>query len=181
MGYVAVVDGGDGGYDEYFHQNVYIPNVNAYDCPMAEAIASYMFYNGGIRATYNLWGEWGECSNPTYIHEGVDIKCTTDSTSAVRALSPGLVVYIDREDKFLNVYDSNLGITVNYQHLSDIPEDFTAYSTTISKGDLIGYQNTTDNHIHFQTCNHYQCTSVHTCYGDTLTCIRPYYYLYYYL
>ncbi len=181
-----------GGYNEYFVPAAYTAYINLYYVNYCLNAVQEMFdlpYNyssteagQNLRFSYYLFGEWGECFDYWGLHEGVDLQCKTDETREVKAIAPGQIVYINRSSKYLNVYDPGLGVTYNYQHLSNIPYDLSV-GDEIETYDPIGTQNSSDKHIHVQVCNHTECTNVHTGYDHdyNLECIIPYFYMIWYL
>lgn len=125
---------------------------------------------------YYLWGEWGETGSAADdLHEGVDLQRENSSGYAgyyaVYCTTPGGT--ITKSDSVgVNVYDPILEVTISYQHLSN-----RQYSVgdTVNIGDTLGYQNTTDGHVHCQVCSHEECDIVHASQNDmTLTCDNPY-------
>ncbi|MFZ2539106.1 MAG: hypothetical protein WAX04_09425, partial [Oscillospiraceae bacterium] len=169
----------NGGTNEWFHPNVNVDNIWIYVI-QSKAAAQDLFNQtntNNLRWSYYLWGEWGEDANPTWCHEGVDLQSIPNNGRNVRSLSQGIVTL--RTSNTLNVYDSNLGITTNYQHLSSIPINIRVGSQ-ISYNQEIGTQSTGDAHVHIQVCNHSNCTSIHSGRELTLTCINPYNYMCWY-
>ncbi len=182
--HVAVVPDG-GGTDEWFH-----PNVNTTESTIsgivtdAKAGARKIFNNYSlnypdIRYSYYICGEWGE--DPGYenwCHEGVDLKNAVSPTAAVYSPISGVVSKSSTSGKYVNIYNSSLGITMNFQHLNNV--DGTGKlleGQPVSAGQFLGNQNTTDGHVHVQVCTHASCTSVHSGRDLTLVCIKPYQYI----
>ncbi|KJS19894.1 MAG: hypothetical protein VR72_16910 [Clostridiaceae bacterium BRH_c20a] len=189
LGYVYEVPYG-GGMHEYFHSNIYVRDV-PHNAEMSRYIAEKLFkttFNGSssdpnIRFSYYLWGEWGECYDYYAVHEGVDFQNKHNLSSEVYLLTPGKIVLLDRTKKWLSIYDKDLGVTVNYQHLSNIPSNLVQGQELTSAFIQIGTQNSSDRHIHVQVCSHTECQTVHSGYDTSynLTCIKPYSYLYWYI
>ncbi|BAE84439.1 hypothetical protein DesLBE_4831 [Desulfitobacterium sp. LBE] len=181
---VAIVPDG-GGTDEYFH-----PSVNTTDSTIAGIVADAKLGCKKIfDTTYNypsityanyLSGEWGEDpGRENWCHEGIDIAHKVYTTAA--AYSPrgnGVVTLSSTSGKYVNIWFPSLGVTMNFQHLNDI--DGTGALLEGEPVDLmqfLGRQNTTDAHVHVQTCTHYKCTQVHSGRELNYECVKPYAYI----
>lgn len=178
----SVPDGG--GTNEWFH-----PNANTTENTISNIVnsakagaqnifdSSYTYPN--LRYSYYLFGEWGE--DPGYenwCHEGVDMKHAVTSTASVYSPISGVVSKSSSSGKYVNIYNSSLGITMNFQHLNDVQGTTTlAEGEPVEAGQYLGKQNTTDQHVHVQVCSHSNCTSVHSGRDLTLNCISPYSYI----
>lgn len=178
----------DTALNEYFHQDCNPLSLES-SVPAAQAITEYTFsqvFNGSesspnIKFSYNLHGEWNECLDPNYIHEGIDILSKV--SNQVKSVAKGKVVRVDTANNFLCIYNPDLGVTIQYEHLSNIPTTIKVGGPDIVVGQVIGQQNTSDNHIHIQVCTDFECKIIHTCNDSThiLTCKRPYGFLWWYI
>ncbi len=185
-GYTCVASVPDGGgTDEWFH-----PNVNTTDSTIsgivsdAKAGARKIFKNStlnypNIQYSYYLCGEWGE--DPGYenwCHEGVDLKNAVSPTAAAYSPISGVVSLSSTSGKYVNIYNSSLQITMNFQHLNNIDGTGALLEgKSVSSGQYLGNQNTSDGHVHVQVCSHPNCQSVHSGRDLTLNCIKPYQYI----
>lgn len=180
-GYTKVASVPDnGGTDEWFH-----PNVNTTETTIntvvsgAKSIAKTIFNTTStyptIRYSYYLCGEWGEdAGRENWCHEGIDMRHTTSSTASVYSPISGYVSKSSTSGKYVNIYNENLGITVNIQHLDNVAgTGALVEGSYVSKGQFLGNQNTTDNHVHLQICTHSECTEVHSGRNLDLSCVRP--------
>lgn len=178
-----------GGINEYFHPDCNPLSIDS-AVEAAKAVTEYTFskvYNGNpnspnIWFPYNLHGEWDECRKPNYLHEGIDIQSLV--STEVKSVATGKIVRVDRANNFLCIYNEDLGITVQYEHLSSIPSSiYVGSPNKIEVGQVIGYQNSNDNHIHIQVCLDFECKIIHPCEdtGHVLSCVRPYGFLWWYL
>lgn len=178
-GYTKVVTvPNSGGSNEWFHPDVDTTEDTIDEVVSgAESIAERVFDSttNTIRSSYYLCGEWGE--DPGYenwCHEGIDMQNRTVSTASVYSPISGYVSKSSTSGKYVNIYNEELGITVNFQHLNNV--DGTGdlvEGSYVEEGQYLGNQNTTDNHVHMQVCTHTECTSVHSGRDLTLHCERP--------
>lgn len=178
----SVPDGG--GTDEWFHSNANTTEstINTVVAD-AKSIAQSIFDSSAgyptIRSSYYLFGEWGEDpGREKWCHEGIDMQHATQTTASVYSPISGYVTRSSTSGKYVNIYNSDLGITVNIQHLDHLDgTDTLVEGSYVFEGQYLGNQNTTNRHVHLQVCNHEECTSVHTGQDLNLECVRPYDYL----
>lgn len=178
-GYTKVVTvPNGGGSNEWFHPDVDTTEDTIDEVVLgAESIAERVFDSttNTIRSSYYLCGEWGEDPGvENWCHEGIDMQNRTVSTANVYSPISGYVSKSSTSGKYVNIYNEELGITVNFQHLNNV--DGTGdlvEGSYVEEGQYLGNQNTTDNHVHMQVCTHTECTSVHSGRDLTLHCERP--------
>ncbi|HWP96359.1 MAG TPA: hypothetical protein VN426_05875 [Syntrophomonadaceae bacterium] len=180
---VASVPNG-GGTNEWFHPSTnttetYINYIVALARTGAQNIFNSSYTYPDLRYSYYLCGEWGEDPGyTTWCHEGIDLKNAVNSTASVRSPISGVVTKSSTSGKYVNIYNSGLGITMNFQHLNNIDgTGVLAEGQYVSENQFLGNQNTSDGHVHVQTCAHANCTSVHSGRDLTLNCINPYSYI----
>lgn len=166
-------------YDEYYAWRVGATESNISSTVLAAKHAATTVFRTSLYLDYSyyLWGEWGERYDNDYaIHEGVDFQKENASGNVIVAnvycSTPN--AYVTRADSVgFNVWDPILGVTINYQHLSNLQY---AVGDTIPYGAFIGQQNLSDRHVHIQVCDDYKCKKVHTGFDTemTLVCDSPY-------
>lgn len=178
----ATATGGYGG-DGCFHEDsgTIQSNINS-KCYYAKMLAMYIFNvtsSSNLGFDYYLFGENYGAAHPDWAHEGVDMKYRTGAE--VRSPIRGVVTYSSTSKKQVNIYDPDRGITMNFQHLNDI--DGTgdlSEGSQVTRGQILGKQNSTDGHVHVQVCDHKNnnkgCTVVHSGQDSNviLDCIEPY-------
>ncbi len=181
---VATVPDG-GGTNEYFN-----PAVNTTENTIASIIADAKLGCKKIfDTTYNypnvtyanyLSGECGEDpGRESWCHEGVDLAHKVYAIAA--AYSPrgnGVVTLSSTSGKYVNIWFPSLGVTMNFQHLNDLDSTGTLLEgQPVNLMQFLGRQNTTDAHVHVQTCTHNQCTQIHSGRELNYECVKPYAYI----
>lgn len=173
---------GSGGFsaDGCFHEDSGITNDNINTmCYYAKLLAMSAY---GVKSSselsydYYMFGENFGASDPNSVHEGNDMQYYHGAN--VYSPISGIVSYSSKAKGRVNIYNSDLGITMNFQHMSGVDGTTTlAEGQSVTKGQLLGQQSnnqTQSSHLHIQVCNHKNCTQVHTGGDLTLECISPY-------
>ena len=174
----------DTGEVAYFHPNVPVSPANMqFYVDAARYSAEYMFQDSDyshLNTSYYLWGEAYGPAHPTWCHEGVDLQNTYYTTCSVRSCAPGTIKYVDRNNYgAIMVYNSTLGVTYNYQHMTNIPATFVT-GTWITLGQNIGKQGNVGaeggKHLHVGVCNDNPtgCSTLHSGKNLDLICCSPY-------
>jgi len=113
------------------------------------------------------------------------LKNALTPTASVYSSIAGIVTKSSTSGKYVSIYNSDLGITMNFQHLNNI--DGTGVlleGQRVVHLQKLGNQNTTNGHIHIQVCNDGsvdnqsgKCTTIHSGSNLDLVCIKPYQYI----
>ena len=134
------------GTNEYYHPSTmvaggyYSDNNGTWIDQRIDALCKSMFgTTSGVSRWYYLWGEW---DNALGFHQGVDFS--SSNVTKVYSSHSGKVTSVDGR---VGIYNSGTGKTYFYQHLQGVAVQKNTY---ITSGTYLGYQSTTDGHVHFE-------------------------------
>lgn len=170
--------------DGCFHEDSGTTNSNINTlCYHAKMLAMKIFKqtsSASLNYDYYMFGENYGATHSDWAHEGIDMQYYAGAS--VYAPISGVVVYSSSSKGQVNIYNENLGITMNFQHLSGVAGTTTLKEgQTVAQGQFLGYQNSSDNHVHVQVCDGSCevngdgiCEHVHSGQDTQLLCDAPY-------
>lgn len=166
--------------DGCFHDDTGTTNDNINTkCYYAKLLAMKAFgvsSSSGLLFDYYMFGENMSADHPDWAHEGNDMQYYHGAS--VYSPISGVVSYSSASKGQVNIYNSDMGITMNFQHMSGV--DGTGKlleGKTVAEGQFLGYQSNNQagaSHLHIQVCNHKNCTTVHSGQDVDLLCVSPY-------
>lgn len=169
--FVASVPFG-GGNDEWFHPEADTTEDNISEIVYTAGTLAQDIFGKNILLldySYYLYGEWGETGAlANAYHEGIDMKLSNGQDAAVYSPVNGTVCRVTTTGMNITFGD----YTLNIQHVT--PVDGLQVGDTITRGSLIGTEDTSESHVHAQICQTKSCTAIHSGRNTTMECIRPY-------
>lgn len=151
-------------------------------CWYAKLLAMDIFgqsSSSGLLYDYYMHGENYGATHPDWAHEGNDMAYYNGAP----VISPikGIVTHSSISNNRVSIYNKDLGITMNFQHLSNVDGlGDLLEGEEVVVGQFLGNQNSGDGHVHVQVCScnssTYGCDQVHSGRNLDLTCIQPYTY-----
>lgn len=166
-----------------FHENSGTTQSNIDSkCYYAKMLGMYIFNvstSSVLDFDYYMFGENYGSSHPDWAHEGVDLKYINGNGNPVRSPITGVVTVSSISNKWVSIYSEDLGITMNFQHLDNIDGlGDLSEGETVTRGQYLGDQSSTDGHVHVQVCTHNSstvgCATIHSGRDTVLSCEEPY-------
>lgn len=156
-------------------------NINS-KCYYAKMLGMYIFNvatSSVLNFDYYMFGENYGASEPDWAHEGVDIKYIDGNGNPVRSPISGVVTVSSISNDWVSIFNEDLGITMNFQHLDNIDGlGDLKEGEEVTRGQYLGDQNYSEGHVHVQVCTHDAdgdgCAIIHSGRDTSLLCVEPY-------